>query len=295
MASPNGGPTQAARANPQQATVATAEAVPERPTPQEAPPLTNPPATAEQIEQDDAAKARAALGGAPGAPVVENTEEDDGTDDLEEPEPVGPASGYWSPELAKEFGGLHKAPRFQTPKELEFEFTPPEPQQIRNNNVPLTVGLLLSIGASFIVFFVSLGGGSASDDPIMPAFWRALGALAVLVTLSFAASWFMPAPSDHRQLLDRLEAEDRALKRYRSSEAGEEPAQPQPVPQEETDFEAKGTSIDLTVDDDEFEDEDELAPMGQADEDDFDDEDDDDLVATSPSQTGAAPASGAGQ
>ena len=172
--------------------------------------------------------------------------------------------------------------------------------------VPLTVGLLLSIMASFVVFVVTLGSGSAGADPIMPAFWRALGALAVLTTLSFAASWFMPAPSDHRQLLEQLEAEDGALRRYRSreeEEAAESPAQVQ----REREVEAKGASVDVTVDDDEEDllagispddDEDLLASVGQGideDEDFADLEEDDDFLAASPAEAGTPPATGAGQ
>jgi len=265
--------------------------------PQEAPPLTNPPATLEQVEQAEQAeqelsqadKARVAIGGTPGVPLQEPAFED------EEPAPPpGPADGVWLPNQAKAVGGPRRAVRFRPPVPPEFEFTPPEPQRIHNNNVPLTVGLLLSITASFVVFIVSLGGGSAGADPIMPAFWRGLGALAVLTTLSFAASWFMPAPSDHRQLLEQLEAEDGALRRYRSreeEEAAESPAQVQ----REREVEAKGASVDVTLEDDE---EDLLASVGQGideDEDFADLEEDDDFLAASPAEAGTPPATGAGQ
>ncbi len=269
-------------------TTATAEAsAPERPMPQEAPPLTNPPATLEQVEEelDQADKARVALGGTPGAAAQAPAMDDD-----EEPAaPPGPADGVWNPAQAKAAGGPRKADRFRPPQEPEFEFTPPEPQRVQNNNLPLTIGLLVSITASFVVFFVGLASGG--PDPIMPAFWRALAALAVLTTLSFAASWFMPAPSDHRQLLDQLEAEDRALKRYRAVEQEDK----EPAPQMEREVEAKGSSVDVTVDDDEFGDEDLFGDLPAEADNDFADEDDDDFLNTSSAQAGSAPVAGTGQ
>ena len=144
--------------------------------------------------------------------------------------------------------------------------------------------------ASFLVFFISLAGAATGDDPIMPSFWRALGTLAVLTTLSFAASWFMPAPSDRRQLLDRIEAEERLVddrRPRRRGAGGQEPgagAAPEP-PQEEP---TKGASIDVTVEDELDANQDELAGAEDdddedEDEDDFDDEDQDEsLVAAVP-------------
>ena len=263
--------------------------------------VTNPPATLEQISQDQADRARAAVGGA-GAAAAPETEP--AAADAPQPE-LTASSGVWSAQKFAEHGGPTHASRFDPPPMVDFEFTPPATQQVRNSNVPLTIGLLFSIVASFIVFFVSMAGGASGSDPIMPAFWRALGALAVLVTLSFAASWFMPAPQDRRKLLEQLDAEDRALKRYRDH-SQQPPAQPQrmsetalhldfdsalmPEPDAEADmgFDAdmgldpdKGSSIDFTLDDDE---EDLLAaPLGDAfDDDDFDDEED--LLATTPNK-----------
>ncbi|HEX6511114.1 MAG TPA: hypothetical protein VF157_02365 [Chloroflexota bacterium] len=250
-----------------------------------APAMANPPATMEQIEEHDSAdRARAALGGSPVQPVEEP--EPEAVD--EEEEPAGPAAGRWTPQAGLE--PPTRASRFQPPPELEFEFTPPAAQPLRNNNVPLTIGLLFSIVASFVVFFVSLGGATAGEDPIMPAFWRGLATLAVLITLSFAASWFMPAPHDRRQLLDQLDVQDRILGRHeevtrvQAERAVEPEFEPQTAP-------ATGTSVDLMVDDDDGL-EDELGlPAGQQDYyDDFDDDEEEEDLLASPNPT--APAAG---
>jgi hypothetical protein len=251
------------------------------PMPREAPPMANPPATLDQIANDHTDRARAAVGGAAAA---------GGQAHQERPRRPHPPRG----------DRLRRSPRFEPPPELDFEFTPPTSQQIPNSNLPLTIGLLFSIVASFVIFFVSLAASNSGADPILPAFWRGLGALAVLMTLSFAASWFMPAPGDHRQLLDQLDAQDRALGRYQAATPSKQ-EQPtsygQDVPEYEEDDFDKGTSVDVTVHDDDFGDEDDLAMAQPDDEDYFDDEEDEDLVATSPNpMAGAgAPAFGTGQ
>ncbi|MBV9120268.1 MAG: hypothetical protein JOZ39_06130 [Chloroflexi bacterium] len=247
----------------------TQAAAAQRPMPDVAPPLQNPPATMEQIQAEDAA--RAAIGGTAQARRV--TEAD--VEDFEGLEPEAAA-----PEAAPR--SRRPRNRFEPPQELPFEYTPPERQEIRNNNVPLTIGLLLSIVASFLVFIISLAGGTAGSDPIMPSFWRALGALAVLTTLSFAASWFMPAPSDHRKLLDQIEAEDRLTDdRLGRSRRSAGPAEEAFLEEEEED---RGVNLDVTLDDDLAGAEDELAGAeddeDETEDDDFDDEDEDAGLAT---------------
>jgi hypothetical protein len=248
---------------------------PEQAVPQEAPPLTNPPATLGQAD-----RARAALGGSPGVTAAQAR--------LREMQQA--ASGEWNPNV-RNIRGPVKTARFQPPAELEFEFTPQEPQEIRNNNVPLTIGLLFSIVAAFVVFLVSMGSSNVGvDDPILTAFWRALGALAVLVTLSFAASWFMPTPPNRRQLLDQLEAEDRALGHYRTPEpsfgASMDAELPMDSPTEST-YDDMGGSVDVMLDDDElFDNIDDFA--AQTTDDDFYD-DIDDFIATTPSAGAVVP------
>jgi hypothetical protein len=251
--------------------------------PQEAASMANPPATFDQLANDPAGRARAAVGGAAAAAA--------------QPAPEEPRRRAHPPRGDR----LHRSPRFEPPPELDFEFTPPTSQKIPNSNLPLTIGLLFSIVASFVIFFVSLAASDSATDPIMPAFWRGLGALAVLMTLSFAASWFMPTPEDHRQLLDQLDAQDRALGRYQSPKSSTPRQQPMAdfsdVPDYEEDVDLdKGMSVDVTVHDDDFGEEDELAMAQPEDEDYFEDEDDD-LVATSPNTMAGADASafGAGQ
>src|SRR5437773_2129228 len=101
-----------ATGNRQQATVDTATPPIAPAIPQEAPPLTNPPATLEQVEQAEqelsqADKARVAIGGAPGAAVEEPAFEDE-----ELAAPPGPADGVWLPNQAKAAGGPRRADRF---------------------------------------------------------------------------------------------------------------------------------------------------------------------------------------
>src|SRR5207237_4605936 len=125
-----------ATGNRQQATVDTATPPIAPAIPQEAPPLTNPPATLEQVEQAEqelsqADKARVAIGGTPGAAVEEPEFE---FEDQEPAPPPGPADGVWLPNQAKAVGGFRKADRFRPPMPPDFEFTPPEPQRIHNNN-----------------------------------------------------------------------------------------------------------------------------------------------------------------
>ena len=246
--------------------------------PEEATPLANPPATLDQIEHDPADRARAALGGR--APEHQPTLAEAAAD----PDAAA-ASGVWRRQPPGS-GAPVRSARFQTPAELDFEFTPPATQQLGNNNLPLTVGLLLSIIASFLVFFLSLGAAAPGEDPIMPAFWRALGALAVLITLSFAASWFMPTPPDRRQLLDQLDAQDRVQGRYREPERiqaerevrREYELEPEPEPEPEP--ELTGSNIDYTADDDDFPEETGLAEGQQDLYDDFDDDEEEDLLAS---------------
>lgn len=230
--------------------------------------LTNPPATADQVQEAD--RARAALGASGQVPRQRSAPPAEAD--------AGPARRQPFPRL-QDPEQPEPAQRFEPPQELEFFYTPLEPQRIRNNNVPLTFGLLASIGAAFLVFFVSLAGSTAGPDPIMPAFWRALGALAVLTTLSFAASWFMPAPTDRRTLLSQIEAEDGlsddrsgvSARRRRERTATVTPAPAEDEPEEE-DATSKGTSIDFTVADD---------AQDGADFDDLEDEDAEDF-GTSP-------------
>src|SRR5262245_58065873 len=111
--------------------------------PQDAPPLTNPPATLDQVD-----RARAALGGS-GATRAQARHR----------EAQQAASGEWQPNIRRATGPV-RTKRFEPPAEVEFEFTPPEPVQIRNNNLPLTIGLMFSIVAAFIVFMVSVIGTS---------------------------------------------------------------------------------------------------------------------------------------
>jgi hypothetical protein len=227
----------------------------ERAMPEMSPPLENPP-----VPMDDAAQARAAIGG---SAAVGGSRPG--------PLPQAPEAEEAAAQAAKPNPG-----RFAPPQEIEFEFTPPEREQIRNNNVPLTIGLLASIMASFVVFIISMAGNTAGADPLMPSFWRALGALAVLMTLSFTASWFMPAPSNRRQLLDRIDAEEHSLEdRYGSRVRATPPAAPETEVSTEPEA-AKGTSIDLTVADEE-EDDDTAGFDDEAEDDDedFEDEDDD--------------------
>src|SRR5438045_605493 len=113
-------------------TISTASGMP----PQAA--VSNPPVVAEQSEAD---RARAALGGTPldGVPEI---------DDQSEPEP----------QPRQHVRGKNRPPpaRFKPPTDLEFEFTHPERVELRNSNLPLTLGLLGSILGAFVVFFVSL-------------------------------------------------------------------------------------------------------------------------------------------
>jgi hypothetical protein len=165
--------------------------------------------------------------------------------------------------------------------------------------------LLGSIIGAFVVFFVSLSGGTAGQDPIMPSFWRALAALAVLMTLSFAASWFMPAPINRRGLLDHLDAEERLT--YEHLSGGRKPGEKQAPPpaQEETDLDEAfgydmGGNIDVTVEDeDEFN-----AGLGGEDldddflSDDFEEEDDDPFLSAASEadeQAASVPARNEGQ
>lgn len=256
--------------------------------PQEAPALTNPPATQEQLQQGEVDRARAALGASPAdvRPQRRMTEAERA------------ASGEWQPDIRRATGPVRSS-RFQPPAELEFEFTPPETQDIRNNNVPLTIGLLFSIVAAFVVFLVSLSGNTGGDDPILAAFWRGLGALAVMITLSFAASWFMPAPANRRELLERLDAEDRALGRYRAAPTVSTSAIDEELPIDSLDYgdedsytSDRGSSVDVTLDDDEelFDNVDEFL-VGGAEDDFYNDEDD--LVSTSPGSSAIAPSDGA--
>lgn len=206
--------------------------------------MTNPPVTMEQVERE---KARAAIGGQSAAP---------GTADVpvSAPPPLVPES------------------RFAHPAETPFRFTPRERQEIRNTNIPLTIGLLASIVAAFVVFFISLASGTAGEDPILPSFWRALGALAVLMTLSFAASWFMPMPANHRRLLDQIEAEEQLTsdRRREKSRVPREQPEPGELAAEQADSASasadKGGSVDVTVADE----------VDQADDEDDDNADDDD-------------------
>lgn len=244
----------------------------------DAAPLTNPPATLDQIASSDPAdRARAAVGGVGAA----------GQQPI--PEPAAPRIPH-----PPRGDRLRRSPRFEPPEELDFGFTPPSSQQVPNSNLPLTIGLLFSIAASFVVFFVSVAASNTGDDPIMPSFWRALGALTVLITLSFAASWFMPVPQDHHQLLDQLDAQDRALGRYQAPSTPKQDAQPMGMSIQDYDEDdlAKGTSVDLMADD--FGDDDDLA-LAQPDEDYFDDEDDD-LAVSTPNPTASHEAAfGTGQ
>jgi hypothetical protein len=272
-------------------------------------PLTNPPATLDQVQQESADRARAAIGGAPMPRRRESSAES---------EHRRAAEGVWSGQARMHQSAAVRAARFQAPEEVEFEFNPPASPRIPNSNIPLTIGLLFSIVASFIVFFAGLGSNGPYEDPILPAFWRALGALAVLSTLSFAASWFMPEPVDRRQLLDRMDAEDRALGRGRGRD-------PSPVVRtafkeispidddqmmEDDEFVQdddmavdKGGSVDMTLDDDfgggDFDDEfggsDELEELRLEEEDDFYGGAQSDFATTSPSLSGesSVPAAGA--
>ncbi|HVA26181.1 MAG TPA: hypothetical protein VMW62_17540 [Chloroflexota bacterium] len=248
--------------------------------PPQAPALTNPPATLEQIAYDHADRARAAVGGAAAAGRPRREQ-------AEAPRLPHPPRG----------DRLRRSPRFEPPPEVDFEFTPPTSQQIPNSNLPLTIGLLFSIVASFVIFFVSLAAASSGGDPIMPAFWRALGALAVLITLSFAASWFMPSPQDHHQLLDQLDAQDRALGRYQApARSRQEPSglHAAAFPDYEEDNLDMGRSIDVTVQDDGFGDDDDLVMAQPEDEDYFDDDEDDDLTAMSRNSMAGADAAAFG-
>jgi len=176
--------------------------------------------------------------------------------------------------------------RFSAPDELPFEFTGRERQHIRNSNVPLTIGLLLSIIAAFLVFIISLVGAAPGADPIMPAFWRALGALAVFMTLSFAASWFMPAPADRRTLLNQLDAQDRMMDERYGRRQPEPDVAPTFDDQPPADRD-KGAAVDVTVND-ELEDDEALEDL-VPDDDDEDFDEDDDLAGANP-----APATRAG-
>lgn len=240
--------------------------------------------TAAMTEQSEADLARAALGGSPADSMVVSVED--------QPEPA--------PQPRSHVRGKNAPPppRFQPPQDPEFEFTHPERAELRNSNLPLTLGLLGSILGAFVVFFVSLAGGMAGEDPIMPSFWRALGALAVLMTLSFAASWFMPAPIDRRHLLDQLEAEERLT--YEHLSGGRRPGEkPAPPPEPETDLDEAfgsdvGGNIDLMVDDaDQFESADPGNTAFDDDflNDDFEDEDDPFLGSVAVPTEEAAPAS----
>src|SRR5579883_565112 len=262
--------------------------------PQQAPPLTNPPATMDQVD-----RARAALGGV-GATRAQARHR----------EAQQAASGEWQPNIRRTTGPVRSS-RFEPPAELEFEFTPPEPVEIRSANLPLTIGLLISIIAAFIVFIVSIASDSGADDPLLTAFWRMLGALAVLITLSFAASWFMPTPPNRRQLLDQLDAEDRALGHYRAEPSIDAHAMDAELPDDsggtqdydsylggefplgDDDFPTDvGGSLDVTLDDDELFDNIDDFVAGSQDDDAFYDEDED-FLATSPGSSAVAPFEGA--
>jgi hypothetical protein len=232
-------------------------------------PVTNAPLTADQSEAD---RARAALGGA----AAETISATDGEQSQPAPRPGRHVRGKNAP----------PPPRFKPPQDLEFEFTHPERVELRNSNLPLTLGLLGSILGAFVVFFASLAGGTAGADPIMPSFWRALGALAVLMALSFAASWFMPAPVDRRRLLDQLDAEEKLT--YEHLSGGRKPGEaPPPPPQPETDLDDAfsdevGGNIDVTLDDLDGFDPDAGQPAPEDDflTDDFEEEDDDPFAGT---------------
>src|SRR5579862_2139240 len=86
--------------------------------------VANPPATTPVSEAD---RARAALGGAPlgrGATIEA------------EPQPQA------EPEPRRHVRGRNPQPRprFRPPQDLDFEFTHPERIQLRNSNLPLTLG-----------------------------------------------------------------------------------------------------------------------------------------------------------
>ncbi|HEU0169585.1 MAG TPA: hypothetical protein VFS62_17570 [Chloroflexota bacterium] len=235
--------------------------------------LTNPPATLDQL-RDAQARARAAIGG-PAAAAGAQPQELPPVE--EDPEVRAAASRPRRP-----------GNRFTAPEELPWEYTGPERQQIRNTNVPLTIGLLLSIVAAFLVFVISLAGSASGADPIMPAFWRALGALAVFMTLSFAASWFMPTPADRRTLLNQLDVQDRLMAERYGKRAEPQPEAPTFDDEASSDDPNKGAAVDMTISD-ELEDDEALEDLVPDEDEDFDDEEDDDLIGANP-----APATTAG-
>ncbi|MHB8620711.1 MAG: hypothetical protein ACYDAG_14260 [Chloroflexota bacterium] len=139
-----------------------------------------------------------------------------------------------------------RSARFAPPPDLDVLHTPPERPRIPNTNVPLTLGLLFSIVAAFIVFFASVAGGNAGRDPIMASFWRGLAALAVFSTLSFVGSWFMPPPSDRRGLLEKLEAEESLWGDGTDQDAAAGETAPDESPAAET-GRPRGGNVDVTL------------------------------------------------
>ncbi|HUZ78705.1 MAG TPA: hypothetical protein VMV93_14085 [Chloroflexota bacterium] len=173
---------------------------------------------------------------------------------LETPEPLAPTGQGAAPEPDANGREEARSTRFARPPEPDYNLSPAEHLEIRNSNLPLTLGLLFSVSAAFVVFFVSMVGGAAGTDPVLPSFWRSLSALAVFTTLSFVVSWFMPAPSERRLQLAKLEQEQ-ADDPFGDRDFGE-------VAPEAAAPEASGT---------------ELAPDDELDE--YDDEDEDDVNA----------------
>ncbi len=159
--------------------------------PTEPPPIANPPMVAPYVDDED------------------------GDGPFEAAEAAAASTPDLEAEVAAQFGSEARSARFSRPVEPDYSLAPAEHLEIRNSNVPLTLGLLFSVIAAFMVFFVSLVGGTASaadplSDPIIVSFWRSLAALAVFTTLSFVASWFMPAPSERRLQLQKLGQEQEA-------------------------------------------------------------------------------------
>ncbi|MGH2366511.1 MAG: hypothetical protein ACRDHX_17915 [Chloroflexota bacterium] len=126
---------------------------------------------------------------------------------LDTPEPLAPVAQGAMEEPDASGREEARSTRFARPPEPDYNLSPAEHLEIRNSNLPLTLGLLFSVSAAFVVFFVSMVGGAAGTDPVLPSFWRSLSALAVFTTLSFVVSWFMPAPSERRLQLAKLEQE----------------------------------------------------------------------------------------
>lgn len=188
-------------------------------------------------------------------------------------------------EVAAQFGSEARSARFSRPVEPDYSLSPAEHLEIRNSNVPLTLGLLFSVIAAFMVFFVSMmGGTSASDgsDPVLVSFWRSLAALAVFTTLSFVASWFMPAPSERRLQLQKL-GEEQEADPFGDFDYSNTEEVPEAAPIDED----RGASVDVTLADEmeEYDD----------DEDDLDEEDQTDALGTRANATAAENAAGPGR